>query len=68
MISFSSPLLPLMLAGLLAFAGAAFGVVAARCFWAEDLRHAQELNMIWKRTEAHMQERIDILEREMGRR
>lgn len=42
---------------------AMFGVIMARAFWAEDLKHAQELHQIWNRQEAAMASTIDSLQR-----
>lgn len=46
-------------AAALAMAGAFFGVAMARWLWADDLKHAQEIDQIRSRTEASLQHRID---------
>jgi len=53
-------------AGLLAMAGALFGAIGARVFWAEDLHHAQQLRKIWNETEKALQETIAFQERELS--
>lgn len=45
-------------ASLIAAGGAMFGIAAARIFWAQDLRHALELKVIWDKTRAAMESTI----------
>lgn len=45
-------------AALLAMSGALFGTVMARLFWADDLRHVQELRVIWDKTKTHLESSI----------
>jgi hypothetical protein len=58
---------------LLAAAGAFFGALSARLFWADDLHHALQLRSIWDKTEVAMRQTIDsqskqiaILKRRLG--
>ncbi len=41
-------------ATILAMAGAFFGVSMARFLWADDLKHTQEMRVIWNKTEKSM--------------
>ena len=58
--------LAIILAALLAIAGAAFGAIGARVFWAEDLHHAQQLRRIWNETEKVLRQEIELQERELS--
>lgn len=55
--------LPVLAAGVLAMISAFFGVVMARVFWAEDLKHVEQLRASWARQEGFMQDSIESLQR-----
>ncbi len=51
---------------LLAIAGSLFGAGMARLLWADDLRHAQEIDAIRSRTENALRSTIASLERQVA--
>ena len=53
----------ILAAALLAMVSAGFGVAFARLVWAQDLKQAQQLRLIWDKTEKAMREHIEIQER-----
>lgn len=55
--------LPVFAAVVLAMSNAFFGVVMSRMFWAEDLKHVQQLRQSWDRQKNSMESTIGSLER-----
>lgn len=53
-------------AAVLAMAGAMFGVAMARLLWADDLKHAQRIDEIRRRTEVALKNTIESLERQIA--
>lgn len=53
-------------AAILAMAGAFFGAVSARLFWAEDLKQAQRIDEIRSGTEAALRKQIKALEDQLA--
>lgn len=51
---------------LLAAAGAFFGAVSARLFWAGDLQHAQRIDAIRSETEGYLRKQIKALEAQLA--
>lgn len=54
--------LPALAAAAIAIASAMFGAGMARVIWADDLRHAMEIDEIRSQTEGYLQSQIKSLE------
>ena len=54
--------LAILAAAFLAGISALFGAVAARVFWAEDLKQAKYIDHIRSETEQHLRDHIETLE------